>query len=132
MPHDHEVGYRKPPKHSQFKKGQSGNPKGRPKGSKNLRTDLQEELQEKVMVTERGRQRAVSKQRAMVKTIMSKALGGDARTLAILSDLAMRLLDQEDETAKVSLLSADDQAILEDFETRIKESVDGSSRNGES
>jgi hypothetical protein len=131
MPHDHEVGSRKPPKHSQFKKGQSGNPKGRPKGSKNLRTDLHEELQEKVMVTERGRQRAVSKQRAMVKTIMSKALGGDARTLAILSDLAMRLLDQEDETAKVSLLSADDQAILEDFETRIKESVDGSSRNGE-
>tara|TARA_Y100000590_G_scaffold155765_1_gene179048 strand:- start:267 stop:593 length:327 start_codon:yes stop_codon:yes gene_type:complete len=27
--------YKKPPKHSQFKKGKSGNPKGRPKGSKN-------------------------------------------------------------------------------------------------
>lgn len=27
---DYEVGYKKPPKHSQFKKGQSGNPKGRP------------------------------------------------------------------------------------------------------
>ena len=29
---DYEVGYGKPPKHTRFKKGQSGNPKGRPKG----------------------------------------------------------------------------------------------------
>lgn len=30
-----KIGYKKPPKKSQFKKGKSGNPKGRPKGSKN-------------------------------------------------------------------------------------------------
>jgi hypothetical protein len=29
---DHEVGYRKPPAHSRFRKGQSGNPGGRPRG----------------------------------------------------------------------------------------------------
>ena len=29
---DHEVGYGKPPRHSQFVKGQSGNPRGRPPG----------------------------------------------------------------------------------------------------
>jgi hypothetical protein len=34
---DYEVGYRKPPKASQFKAGQSGNPKGRPKGSRNVK-----------------------------------------------------------------------------------------------
>ena len=30
---NYAVGYRKPPKHSRFKKGRSGNPGGRPKGS---------------------------------------------------------------------------------------------------
>ncbi len=31
---DNDAGYRKPPKHTQFKKGQSGNPKGRPRKGK--------------------------------------------------------------------------------------------------
>src|SRR5205823_6157875 len=30
---EYQVGYRKPPQHSRFKNGQSGNPKGRPKRS---------------------------------------------------------------------------------------------------
>ena len=30
---EYEVGYKKPPKEGQFKKGQSGNPRGRPKGT---------------------------------------------------------------------------------------------------
>jgi hypothetical protein len=31
---DSRVGYKRPPQHSKFKPGQSGNPKGRPKGAK--------------------------------------------------------------------------------------------------
>jgi hypothetical protein len=61
------VGYGKPPKHTQFKPGKSGNPQGRPKGTKNLKTDLAEELCEKILVHEGGQARKLSKQRALVK-----------------------------------------------------------------
>ena len=48
---DYEVGYGKPPRHSQFVKGQSGNPRGRPAGAKNLKTLLNKALNELVIVT---------------------------------------------------------------------------------
>src|SRR5262249_22220412 len=35
----YEVGYRKPPRHTQFQKGQSGNPGGRPRRSPGRRLD---------------------------------------------------------------------------------------------
>jgi Family of unknown function (DUF5681) len=47
---DYEVGRGKPPVHSRFKKGQSGNPRGRP--AKNLAVLLAAALNETVTVTE--------------------------------------------------------------------------------
>ena len=46
-----------PPKHTQFRKGTSGNPRGRPKGSKNLSTYLMEAARDQVTATVDGRTR---------------------------------------------------------------------------
>ncbi len=94
---DYEVGYKKPPGHSQFKAGQSGNPKGRPKGSKNLKTELAEELQELISIREGGARRTISKQRAMLKGLTAKAVQGDARAASLVLNLVLRLLSQDED-----------------------------------
>ena len=43
----YEIGYGKPPKHTQFKPGQSGNSKGRPRGQRNFRTAVRDALKRK-------------------------------------------------------------------------------------
>jgi len=83
---NYEVGFGKPPRQTQFKKGQSGNPQGRPHGAKNMATLFTQALKERVTVTENGRRRSISKQEALVKHLVNKALSGDRRLLQLLLD----------------------------------------------
>ena len=120
MAGDYEIGYGMPPKHSRFKKGQCGNPKGRPKGARNLKTELEEEFQEKIIVREGETRKEVSKQRAMIKGLMAKAVRGDPRAATLLANLAMKLLDTGATDPPTDELGDDDVAILEAHEHRIQ------------
>jgi hypothetical protein len=78
------VGYKKPPRHTQFKAGQSGNPQGRPKKSTTFDDDVEAELRSPVIVVEGGKRRRMTKRRAIAKQHVNKALGGDAKSAALL------------------------------------------------
>ena len=84
---DYAVGYGKPPRHSGFQKGRSGNPKGRPKGSKNFATLLTEALDEKVQVTEDGRRRRIAKRELVIKQLVNKSAAADLRAIKQLTDI---------------------------------------------
>ena len=77
--HDYVVGYGKPPKHSRFEKGKSGNLKGRGKGARNLRSLYLEERDAKVTVTENGQRRIVTKGAIAVKTLFSNVAKGQPK-----------------------------------------------------
>lgn len=116
---EEKVGYGRPPANTRFKLGQSGNPNGRPKGSLNLKTDLRSELSEKIRIREGERSLKVSKQRAMLKALVAKALKGDARAANVVLTLVDRLFATESvATEEASALTSDDQAILERFLAR--------------
>jgi hypothetical protein len=77
----YEVGYGKPPHDTRFRKGQSGNPKGRPKGSSNLASLLRRVMHEKIVITENGQRRTITKLEAVFKQLVNKAALGDPRAI---------------------------------------------------
>jgi hypothetical protein len=111
------IGYRNPPQHTRFTKGRSGNPKGRPKGVKNLKTDLMEELEERIPVREGKLVLHMTKQRALIKSLVNKGLKGDVRA----ADTVMkwRMSDQKDPGADAEELTADEHEVLAVLQQRV-------------
>ena len=122
MSDDYEIGYGKPPKRTQFRKGQSGNPKGRPKGAKSLKTELEEELREWIVVREGGKSKKITKRRAMIKSQTAKACQGDSKAFAQVTNIDLRDSDN-DPTAETRTedLAEEDQAIIESYVSRNRQ-----------
>lgn len=85
---DSEVGYCRPPKAGQFKKGQSGNPAGKRPGTKHLGALLDRELDMTIAVTEGGKIIRISKRELMVKAVVNTAVKGDLRAVELLARLS--------------------------------------------
>jgi hypothetical protein len=117
-PNDHRVGYKRPPLHSRFPPGKSGNPKGKQKQQRNLATDLREELGELIDVREGGRSRKVTKQRALLKTLVARALQGDAKAATAVISLCAKALISDDHQAAESEQNQADQDIIDSFVRR--------------
>ena len=77
------VGYKKPPRHSQFKPGESGNKKGRPKQSATFAELLKKQLAKKVTVTMGNEVKKIPMLAAIALKHVSKAASGDPKSTAI-------------------------------------------------
>jgi hypothetical protein len=78
---NYEVGYGKPPKHTRFKPGQSGNPKGRKPGGRNVMTLLEQTLFDTVKVRENGKVRRVPGVQAYFLNTRNQAMKGDPKAM---------------------------------------------------
>jgi hypothetical protein len=114
---DYEVGYGKPPTHSQYRPGQSGYPVGRRKGVRNLKTDVKRTLAMPVKVKVGGRTRTRSTQEVALMVLRERALNGNTRAVDRFLELALRF--NNDEAGPAQQLPAADQAILAAYVARL-------------
>lgn len=87
---DIEVGYKRTPKATQFKPGQSGNPKGRPKGSTSTGALLKKILAKQITSIENGKTKKISLDEATIHTVTSKAAKGDYKSAKLTIELKER------------------------------------------
>ena len=113
---EEEIGYCKPPKKHQFKKGVSGNPAGRKKGKKSFAARFQKFLDEKITVHINGKTETLTKEDAFLKRVINDAIAGKpgaTNQLISLKQMVSAMPDTEGMSA--SERNKLDQALLESF-----------------
>lgn len=105
---DYEVGYGRPPKHTQFKSGQSGNTKGRPRKSKELHKLIQTELDQTIVIQEGGREKRITKREAIVKQQVNRAIKGDPKA----SQFILAHVEKHREVEPFTPTESEDAALL--------------------
>lgn len=108
---DYEVGYRKPPKKHQFKKGQSGNRKGRPK-----KKESSDDLWQRILNEElESKGTKITLKEGIIRTTIKHALKGKAAALKMVLDHI-----QQEEELDVFTPESDDERALMALMTRLE------------
>lgn len=116
VPGDARVGYGRPPQHTQYRKGQSGNPKGRPRGSFNVQT-IREAIathwfEQLITVNVNGRARQITRFDALMTKLTELGLKGDRKAIKDCLDFAVRMAGSEVQERAPEESAAEDAAIL--------------------
>ncbi|HEX3413771.1 MAG TPA: DUF5681 domain-containing protein [Stellaceae bacterium] len=119
---EYKVGRGKPPLHTRFKKGQSGNPRGPRPRPKDLPALLVAALNEPVVLTANGETRQITKREAVVAQLVDKSTGADLRATKMLIDM-LKDIEKRAGTAtppQASPLTPADEEVVENLLARLR------------
>lgn len=129
-PNDYEVGYKKPPKHTRWKKGQSGNKRGRPKkklGSSDIERAFDEALADSLAVNDNGTVRKIKKLKALAIQTVNKAVKGHHQsTNLLMAHYARRAasgLEEPDSSSTAEEFRAEMEAAFREIAARSQPAV---------
>lgn len=130
MADDYEVGYGRPPRHTRFRKGRSGNPKGRPKGSLNLRSELKGLLAAKTKIKVNGEVQTVRTTTALCMSLVQKAMGGDVKALTTITQIVGPEMTDELQAAVGEVTASDMELLCRSLERRDRAQGGGKNDQG--
>jgi hypothetical protein len=118
---DYDVGYGKPPKHTRFKKGKSGNPKGRPRrfAFEDDEAPLRRYLLEPMTVIIKGKKTVMPTIDVIIKSMIHKAIQGCLRTQKLFIQESGGLTALREEAKRV--MSGADQEYVRLVQEKAKE-----------
>jgi hypothetical protein len=118
---DDRVGYCRPPKHSRFKKGQSGNPRGRrrPHPYGEAENPLRMYMLEEMTVKVQGKKVRMPAIDVIIKSIINKAAAGDHRSQKLLIQESGGLTAIREEYKRA--LNSADRALIEEARKEVDE-----------
>jgi hypothetical protein len=112
---DYEIGYRRPPRTTQFKPGQSGNPRGRPKGARSVGTILLDVSGRRIAVTENGETRRIPTIEVVLRRLANDAIRGDRLAAKLFISLVERNAHSPATLLETGDLLAEDRDILKQY-----------------
>ena len=113
--------YRKPPEHTRFKMGQSGNPRGRP--AKNLPALLAAALNEKVTVTENGKRRQITKREAVIAQLVNKSAAAELRATKMLIDMLRDVEKKAEPAPEKNPFAPTDKEVVQQLIARLRRNM---------
>ncbi len=118
---NYSVGYGKPPVHTRFQPGQSGNPKERQKGRKNNATLLNEALDTTVQYTENGIPKKATKRKIGINKLATNFAKGDPAAIkVIMAHMAEQDARAAEQEQKRNALRQNDRDIIDDFISKVQ------------
>lgn len=94
---EYDIGYKKPPRHTRWQKGQSGYPSGRRKKKKsripNVQAAVFDALNAPITVTENGKRRQLTALDVYFRQLVNKAAAGNAGQQRILLPILLKLIE---------------------------------------
>lgn len=93
---EYHVGYKRPPLHSRFRPGESGNRRGRPKGARNFRTILIDVAMRKTTVVRSGKSVRQTNLEHVVDAVRLRAAQGDPIALWLANRYGMPQPDEDE------------------------------------
>lgn len=120
---NYKIGHKKPPKETQWQKGESGNPNGRPKKKPStFESEVFAVICKKIVVSVGGKQVELTKRQLLIDQIITRAIKGEPTMVR----LALPLLKMA-ESSPTFEVQPEDEAALQSLLKRMGVSDDSKS-----